>query len=132
MKSKNKGFTLVELLAVLVLLGLLTGMVLFQASKTLTKANRQDYKTQERMIVLSAKDYFMDYRSQLPKEIGQTTEVLLSTLEDENYIDLVLDVNQKPCNGLESKVIVKKKNEKEYSYQAYLSCTQANYHTEIE
>ena len=131
-KSQNKGFTLVELLAVIVILNLLIGLVLVQASKTIRKANTQYYHTQEKMILLAAKEYFNDYRSHLSKEVGATSEVLLATLEDELYIDFVVDVNQEHCDGLTSKVIVKKKDDTDYQYQVSLVCPKGNYQTKIE
>ncbi len=128
---KNKGFTLVELLGVITLLSILIGFVMTKASNTISKANREYYKTQERLFVLSAKDYFQDYRSKLPKETNETSEVFLATLEDELYIDQILDVNKNLCSSLESKVIVTKQSDSTYQYQAYLVCPKANYQTKL-
>ena len=88
--KKNKGFTLMELLAVIVLLSLLTVVVLFSVKSLNERSHRSYYKSQEDMIILAAKDYYADYRSKLPKEIGAIEQVTLQTLinETEAYQDL--------------------------------------------
>ena len=127
---KNKGFTLVELLGVITSLSILIGFVMTKASNTISKANREYYK--ERLFVLSAKDYFQDYRSKLPKETNETSEVFLATLEDELYIDQILDVNKNLCSSLESKVIATKQSDSTYQYQAYLVCPKTKYQTKLK
>lgn len=132
MENKNKGFTLIELLAVLAVLGILISLVVSQASKTIKKANIKYYKNQEDLMVIAAKDYFLDYQSYLPKTVGESVEVTLNTLESQVYIDRMKDVNNRSCDKYESKVTVTKTGDKEYQYKAHLSCLEGGYETKDE
>ena len=73
----KRAFTLLELLATIIILGLLTTIVVGAILPLLNRGNNEYYKSQENMIVLAARDYFADYRSRLPKEIGETSKVTL-------------------------------------------------------
>lgn len=57
MKGRN-GFTMVELLVTIVILGLLFTLGYFSITSLLTKANNSYYNSQEDMIVLAGRDYF--------------------------------------------------------------------------
>ena len=79
---KNKAFTMVELLVTIIILGLLTTLVITSIVSILDKSHKEYYNSQENMLVLAGRDYFADYRSKLPKEIGETNSVTLETLID--------------------------------------------------
>ena len=125
----SKGFTLIELLATIIILGVLVTIVLFSANKLITSSNLEYYNTSEKMMILASKDYFADYRSYLPKEVGEKTRVLLSALVLEEYIDMIKDVNENDCNTTKSYVEVEKTSDKEFLYKAHLVCDKANYET---
>ncbi len=125
----NKGFTLIEMLATITILGILTTIVLFSANKLITSSNLEYYNTSEKMMILASKDYFADYRSYLPKEVNKKTRVLLSALVSEEYIDMIKDVNNNDCDVTNSYVEVKKTSSKDYLYKAHLVCDKSNYET---
>ena len=125
----SKGFTLIELLATIIILGVLVTIVLFSANKLIKTSNLEYYNTSEKMMILASKDYFADYRSYLPKEVGEKTRVLLSALVLEEYIDMIKDVNENDCNTTKSYVEVEKTSDKEFLYKAHLVCDKANYET---
>lgn len=125
----NKGFTLIEMLATLTILGILVTIVLVSANRLITSSNLEYYNTSEKMMILASKDYFADYRSYLPKEVKGTTRVLLSALVIEEYIDMIKDVNDNDCNSSESYVEVEKTNDNEYLYTAHLVCDKSDYIT---
>ena len=125
----SKGFTLIELLATIIILGILVTIVLFSANKLIKTSNLEYYNTSEKMMILASKDYFADYRSYLPKEVGEKTRVLLSALVLEEYIDMIKDVNENDCNTTKSYVEVEKTSDKEFLYKAHLVCDKANYET---
>ena len=128
--SKSKyGFTMVELLVTIVILGLLFTLGYFSVTAILNRANDSYYASQEDMIVLAGRDYFADYRSELPKEIGETNFVTLKTLIDEGYIDPVKDRNDNDCNYEGSIVIAQKITNDEYQYYVTLLCDNDNYET---
>ena len=118
----NKGFTLIEMLATLTILGILVTIVLVSANRLITSSNLEYYNTSEKMMILASKDYFADYRSYLPR-------VLLSTLVKEEFIDMIKDVNDNDCNSSESYVEVEKTNDNEYLYTAHLVCDKSDYIT---
>ena len=124
--KKSKGFTLMELLAVIVLLSLLTVVVLFSVKSLNERSHRSYYKSQEDMIILAAKDYYADYRSKLPKEIGAIEQVTLQTLINEKYIDPVYDHKNLDCYYENSHVSVQMVANDEYQYFAFLSCPSYN------
>lgn len=125
----SKGFTLIELLATIIILGVLVTIVLFSANKLIKTSNLEYYNTSEKMMILASKDYFADYRSYLPKEVGEKTRVLLSALVLEEYIDMIKDVNDNDCNTTKSYVEVEKTSNKDFLYKAHLVCDKANYET---
>lgn len=125
----NKGFTLIEMLATVTILGILVTIVLLSANRLISSSNLGYYNTSEKMMILASKDYFADYRSYLPKEVNGTTRVLLSALVREEYIDMIKDVNDNDCNTSESYVEVEKTSDNEYLYTAHLVCDEAEYVT---
>lgn len=125
----SKGFTLIELLATIIILGILVTVVLFSANKLIKTGNLEYYNTSEKMMILASKDYFADYRSYLPKEVGEKTRVLLSALVLEQYIDMIKDVNENDCDTTKSYVEVEKTSDKDFLYKAHLVCDKANYET---
>lgn len=122
MLTNKKGFTLIELLVTIVILGLLVTLGYVSVRAILDRGKESYYRTQEDMLILAGRDYFADYRSKLPKEIGETSFVTLKTLIEEKYIDPIKDENENDCDVNESKVTVEKVTEKEYQYYASLVC----------
>ena len=118
----KKGFTLVEILATIVILGLLVTLGYISVRAILDRGNDSYYKTQEDMLILAGKNYFADYRSKLPKEIGETAYVTLKTLIDENYIEPIKDKNKNDCDDNKSRVTALKVSETEYQYYGLLVC----------
>lgn len=117
---KKKGFTLIELLAVLVILGILITLAVASVSRYLSSGKRTYYRNIEKTVKLSAQDYFDDYRSLLPRKIGDIASVKLSVLVENNYIDPVLDEDNNECNGA---VTVLKTGKNRYEYTVCLQCS---------
>ena len=126
----SKGFTLIEMLASILIIGILVTIVLISANNLIKTSNLEYYNTSEKMMILASKDYFADYRSYLPKEVGKDTRVLLSALVLEEYIDMIKDVNGNDCDDKKSYVDVEKTSNSEYLYKAHLVCDKSNYETE--
>ena len=126
-KIKDKGFTLVELLATIIILGLLTTIAYVSVTKILDRGNDSYYDSQENMLVLAGREYFADHRSELPKEIGGTSTVTLETLIEEKYIDPIKDKNENVCDELNSTVTAQKITDRDFQYYGILEC--GNYKT---
>ena len=129
----KRAFTLLELLATIIILGLLTTIVIAGILPLLNRGNNEYYNSQEDMIILAARDYFTDYRSRLPKEIGETSSVTLKELIDGKYIDPIKDRNDNDCDYENSTVVVQKITEKDYQYYVTLICdNDNNYQSETD
>lgn len=124
--KKNKGFTMVELLAVIIILGVISTLAIAGINGILKRTKKSYLDGQNQMVVLAGKTYYSDHRSKLPKVIGPIHEVKLETLVDLKYIDPVKDDEGNPCiisaDGKESTVYVQKVSKEEYKYRGYLYC----------
>lgn len=77
----KKGFTLAELLGVIVIIGVLAIISVSVIDKNIKEGKVQTCKTQETNIIEGAKAWAIDNTSSLP------TSVTISTLESGSYIE---------------------------------------------
>ncbi len=68
MKLNNKGFTLVEVLAVIVILGVLATIMVPAATNMIGDNKEKQYKNLEKTILSSAKVYMSDHRYNITLE----------------------------------------------------------------
>ena len=123
MKKKfNRGFSFVELLAAIVIMGLLSGLAIVSIRFLLNKAEKEYYKAQESEIIMAAKSYTQDNRNHLPKRVGLKTQIFLSTLQEKKYIGDVVDRSKKKCFPDQSYVQVYRYDKNHYSYVVDLVC----------
>jgi len=91
----SKGLTLVELLATITIIGILSGAITVAYNTYQKKAINQSYETMIKSAGEAAEEYFMDHNN--------TTEVTLKTLAEEKYISNIDDPadknNHKGCTG---------------------------------
>lgn len=84
---KNKAFTLVELLAVIIVLGLLTTLVVTNIDKIVDRSENDIYKNQIYDILDSAYDFTLKYSNYLPDENNNVKYITLAHLINEGLID---------------------------------------------
>ena len=124
-KNTNKGFTMVELLTTIVILGILMTVSIVAVNKVLENARNKYYVSLEKTVTLATKSYVQDNRNNLPKEIGGKKQIKLKTLQDNNYIKEVQDYNKNACDE-SSYVEVFKYSKTKYKYVPYLKCGKYN------
>lgn len=78
---KKDGFSLVELLATVVILGLLSVVAIVSVNALLKRAEQTHYATLEKNLIMAAESYALDNRSVLPKKVGDTVTITLAQLQ---------------------------------------------------
>ena len=86
MSKKNKGFTLVELLAVIILLSLLMLLVFPKIVNTIKNSSKDTDKLSEQLIYNATKLYVEKYKNNYPKNDGNVYCVAVKDLVDEKYL----------------------------------------------
>ena len=72
MKLNNKGFTLVELLAVVVLLSILVAIMVPSVDYLIDKSREDNYENLKKNIILASKVYLSDNRYNISLDYGDT------------------------------------------------------------
>ena len=118
-KNKHKGFSLIELIAVVMIIGILLVIAIPQVYKYVNKGKKDYYAKLENNISAAAANYFEDYRALLPREIGHVNEINVEELVQSKYIDTLKDEKGNSCTG---KVITEKVKKDSYEYYACIEC----------
>lgn len=123
---KKKGFTLAELLAVIVILGLIAIITIPAVTKTLGNTKANLCEDQLKNIKEAARLYGSDHLLDLPSAEGDTTNITLGVLQDEGYIatDLENPKNKEPISR-DLKITIKKQGKK-YVYDVQNFCDSTN------
>lgn len=149
MKINKKGFSMVELLGVITLLGIVALVCVPAVSNLLQKARKEYYAAIEQDAKASGMDYFSDHKDLLPDEIGKTAIIYVGdqtgskdSLVGLSYIDEVKDRKENTCGYFKNEkekfsyVMVtriakdnKNSTESNFSYTACMSCPKDNYNT---
>lgn len=119
---KKKGFTLAELLTVIVIIGVLSTTAIIAVNRYRKSSHQKYYDKQLELFKIAGQSYFTDYKSELPTINMDSRRVTLETLISKNYINKIVDINKKTCDVVKSIVQVQKKSTGKYVYSAYLKC----------
>ncbi|CCY28305.1 MAG: prepilin-type N-terminal cleavage/methylation domain-containing protein [Acholeplasma sp.] len=92
----KKGFTLVELLGVVVLLGIIATIVVTIVDRSLKENRKNAYNIQINSIVENTKNYFADNPELLP-DLSQSYTITLGDLKEKGYItkDVISPISSK-------------------------------------
>jgi prepilin-type N-terminal cleavage/methylation domain-containing protein len=116
----NKGFTLVELLAVIVILAIILVIAIPNIMKIIDKAKLDANIKSEDMLLNAAKKYMVNNFAKVPINIGDTTEITLDELKTANIMgDIKSANNSNLCNGY---VLITKIDDNKYNYTPTLNC----------
>ena len=118
---KNKGFTLVELLGVIVLVVIVSGLAVYSVSVIIQNGKKGIYKNHEATLKSAAENYYIDNIDNIPN-IGK--QGVLSMADLASYLDKIIDPNGGSCEF--SKVYVFRDNDVsnniKLSYKVCLIC----------
>ena len=119
----NKGFTLVEILATIAILGILSGIAIGGVQKYIEKSRQQAYDTLASSSIDATKEYVMDHPG--------VEQVYFDDLLEGNYIDNISNPkdNSSNCSG-RVKVNTKKGSNgvlDDYTYNVFMCCGSDNY-----
>ena len=126
MKLNKKGFTMLELLAVIIILGIVMTLAYMGVSKYLEQARSTTYSDFEKNITSGVTNYLIDHTGSIPDE-GESLVVDVEKLVCEGYIENLQDPREsaRTCN-LESYAIDKRNANTGYNmdidYEACLVC----------
>ena len=113
----NRGFTLVEMLGVITLLGILAVVIGVDVNMRITESRKNTCRLQEENIIDAAKMYYIDYPEELPLE-GDVHLGITKTLIDDGYLeqDLTNPMSNKVYSD-KSYVNVSTQNGKKFNYK---------------
>ena len=94
---KKTGYTLIELLAVIVILGVVGGAAIFSYTQYSKHARDKAYENLEETLFEGAQNYYMDHIDKLVSGASIDSNTLING----NYIDKLADPgdNNGSCNG---------------------------------
>ena len=114
MKKNRKGFTLVELLAVIVIISILVGLVVSSVSRYKNKAEEKEKKILRQNII----SIFNNYRMEMLEEgkvIKQDVNYEISDMDS----DAIINYNGKKCTFGNSYIFYTKKKKESSNEEVY-------------
>lgn len=141
MKKNNKGFTLLELLGVIVIIGIIATIAIGSYTQYISKAKNTAYETAEKSMKEAAEGMFVDCMNNASASTlcnlysapdpDQSRIIILNNLIDANYIKKIEDPEKSGefCDALESYVMVYGEDPVEggnninLTYKSCLSCS---------
>ena len=97
---KKNGFTLAELLGVIVVIAIISGLAVISVSSILATGKKGVYKNYEETLEGATRNYFIDNINKIPS-VGMSTKIYLDEILSENYLDNLDDPNGGDCNSEE-------------------------------
>ena len=79
-RQKRKGFSMIELLAVIVILGIFAIISVSAVQGIIAKSRERYYKSQEENLAMAADSYLKNNKKEQLKYSGQTKELTLEKL----------------------------------------------------
>ena len=122
--KKNIGFTIIELLAAVVIVGIIVSLAVIVINKYILQGHDAVDSQLEKQLILATKSYYTDNKNKFITN-NDTVVVWYTTLRAENYMTNDL-VDSKGNSCAKSYVVVKKDSTK-YSYSSCVLCDNGGY-----
>lgn len=128
----KKGFTLVELLAVIVILGLITSITVPIITGAINDSKAKAYEEQIKLIIDAGRNYMSNHANELPNSSSNKI-ISIETLKIEGYLtnkDIKNPIyessstdEKKKCQYLDGSIIITYQNNKyNYTYENKVAC----------
>lgn len=116
---KNRGFTLVEILAVITLIGVLALITIPTIDVVIKSTREKGYENQKEVILSAAKDYGASNMMDLPTVDGDYVYITLGDLKLGGFIevDVINPINEMCISNDTVIVITRKNNNYTYKFQ---------------
>jgi prepilin-type N-terminal cleavage/methylation domain len=102
---EQKGFTMIELLVVIVILGVLSLIIYPVINRQMNKSKNDLYESQIKMITTAARNWGADNLGSLPSNDGEQINVTLGALQTLGYIEEKL-INPKTKKEFDENIII--------------------------
>lgn len=122
----NKGFTLIELVAIIALLGMVFLLTYTEVDKSLNKNTNQLYEAQLSNIKAAAKNWAVDNLDKLPEKNKESCYVTLETLQNSGYIEADIKNPNKKIKNFPNVYVTITKNNENYVYKVIDNGTSSN------
>ena len=122
----NKGFTLVELLAVIVILAIILLVAVPNVLNVIERSKEDSYLSSTLMIENAAELYLISNNSELPSDIGTEVRITLNELLEEDYLTSIpVDPRNNEEMDTNLSVVITKISNNEYTYdfESYVQVT---------
>ena len=119
----NKGFTLVELMGVILILGVLAIIVSTAIDRNITDSRYSACQTQERNIVEAAKMFVTDDASRLPTSVSSNKQITINELINGGYLDAEAEnpmtgkLYKDSGNAIYVEIKINENGNKDYTYE---------------
>lgn len=120
---KNKGFTLVELLGVLIILAILGILVSQVIIDRVKESNQKMEKLAKDIIISSARDYIAANSNSFVKTIGKTYCITYSSLLATEYLNDGMVPQIDEVSYLQDYYVKAKYNGNSFDYEMVADCT---------
>lgn len=108
---EKKGFTLVELLAVIIIIGVMGILIIPTVNKSIKDFRMSSYDNQIETIAAAARNWATDHPYSLPTEDSGVMTITLGTLKSSGYIDVALK-NPKTDKSFPNDMLIEIKRKK--------------------
>lgn len=121
-KLNQRGFTMIELLAAVTIVAIVSLMAIKGVSGMIDRAKEARVVQQQKSLIIAAESYLQANSQLKPKTIGESRIINVMDLKKANYLKAdIVNADGESCME-ESKVRVYKLSKMEYSYYPYIYC----------